>query len=205
MYPDIYKICEELVLKFDEIPDERKFQLGRISEYIDLKIKQGFPARLMYVCTHNSRRSQFGQVWAATASKFYEIENIQVFSGGTEVTSFNKNALNALKYLGFIIKPENSNSNQIYTVSFGESESIDCFSKMFNDKTNPQNEFAAIMTCSEAEENCPFVPGTDFRIATTYDDPKVFDESPLREQKYIDRCLQIGLETLYVFSQLSEN
>ena len=75
-----------------------------------------------------------------------------------------------------------------------------CFSKTYDDFTNPQKEFAAIMTCSDAEENCPFIPGIELRISTTYDDPKSFDNTPQQDAKYDERCKQIALETLYVFS-----
>ena len=82
-----------------------------------------------------------------------------------------------------------------------ESPSV-CFSKTYDDAENPQKEFAAIMTCSDAEENCPFIPGVELRIGTTYDDPKSFDNTPEQDAKYDERCKQIALETLYVFSKL---
>jgi protein-tyrosine phosphatase/arsenate reductase len=56
------------------------------------------------------------------------------------------------------------------------------------------------MTCSDAEENCPFIPGVDLRIGTTYDDPKAFDGTQLQDEKYQERSSQIALECLYVFS-----
>jgi hypothetical protein len=80
-----------------------------------------------------------------------------------------------------------------------ESPSV-CFSKTYDAATNPQKEFAAIITCSDAEENCPFIPGVELRIATTYDDPKAFDNTPQQDAKYDERCKQIALETLYAFS-----
>lgn len=202
MFRKIYNKCEELVLKFEEIPFERKLILDRISDYIDLKLKQKSPVRLMYVCTHNSRRSQFGQIWAKVASEFYDFPEIQTFSGGTEVTSFNENALRSLNNTGFKISPAEKHQNPIYTISYGTADSLDCFSKVYNDVSNPTVDFAAIMTCSDAEENCPFIHGTDFRIATTYDDPKVYDNSTLCEEKYTESSMQIALETLYIFSKL---
>jgi hypothetical protein len=58
------------------------------------------------------------------------------------------------------------------------------------------------MTCGDAEENCPFIPGVELRIATTYNDPKAFDGTSQAAEKYKERCLQIALETLYVFSKV---
>ena len=42
-----------------------------------------------------------------------------------------------------------------------DASEILCFSKKFNDNFNPKNNFAAIMTCSSAEKNCPFISGSD--------------------------------------------
>ena len=126
------------------------------------------------------------------------------YSGGTEATAFNINAINAVKRIGFDVKKINEGLNAIYQVYFDEAENpIDCFSKVYDDAKNPTSEFAAIMTCSDAEENCPFIPGVELRIGTTYDDPKAFDNTPFQDAKYDERCKQIALETFYVFSKIN--
>lgn len=193
--------CESLTKEFDSIPKERKAVLGKISDYITSKQKQNKPIQLVYICTHNSRRSHFGQIWAQVAASYYNIKNVRAFSGGTEATAFNINAINALKRIGFDIRKINEDSNSIYHIYFDKDENpIECFSKVYNDSKNPNSEFAAIMTCSDAEENCPFIPGVEMRIGTTYDDPKAFDNTPLQDTKYDERCKQIALETFYAFS-----
>jgi protein-tyrosine phosphatase/arsenate reductase len=45
------------------------------------------------------------------------------------------------------------------------------------------------------------MPGVELRIGTTYDDPKDFDNTPLQDEKYSERCRQIALETFYAFSK----
>ena len=70
---------------------------------------------------------------------------------------------------------------------------------------NPEKDFAAVMTCSHADEHCPFIPGATARIALTYDDPKDFDDTPLESEKYRERVMQIGREILYAFSQVKRN
>jgi arsenate reductase len=201
MYNKIKTICDKLTLQFDLISAERKNLLNKISNYIQQKKDGNLPIQLMYVCTHNSRRSHFGQIWAAVASEFYAIENVSTFSGGTEATAFNVNAINALKGLEFEIQAKDETKNPIFEVKFSEfSNPTICFSKVYDDAFNPTTNFAAIMTCSDAEENCPFIPGVELRIGTTYDDPKEFDGTDLQDSKYKERSLQIALETLYVFS-----
>ena len=203
MYPNIKTYVEDLTKEFKSIPENRKEILNKITLYISQKQKENKPINLVYICTHNSRRSHFGQIWAHVAASYYTIKNVNTFSGGTEATTFNINAINSLKRVGFHIKPIDTEKNTTYHVFHDDDETPSvCFSKTYDDTKNPQKEFAAIMTCSDAEENCPFIPGVELRIGTTYDDPKAFDNTPQQDAKYDERCRQIALETLYVFSKL---
>lgn len=188
--------------KFDEIPDERKEILSQLSTYIKEQRQKKQAINLVYICTHNSRRSHFGQVWGAVAANYYGISGINTYSGGTEATAFNPNAIKALKTTGFEITELSHGQNPRYLVSFGNDLSTTCFSKVYDDKENPSEDFAAIMTCSHAEENCPYIPGVDLRIGITYDDPKDFDGTPQQDEKYLERSNQLALENLYVFSQI---
>jgi protein-tyrosine phosphatase/arsenate reductase len=205
MFEILKNQCDQLVNQFDTIPKERKELLTKISEYIQSKKDGNLPINLMYVCTHNSRRSHFGQIWAAVAASYFGIENVNTFSGGTEATAFNPNAIQALKETGFEIATEELNENPIYKVAFGtkETQFTICFSKVYDDSFNPSSNFTAIMTCSDAEQNCPFIPGVELRIGTTYTDPKAFDGTPQQAEKYFERSNQIALECLFVFSKIS--
>lgn len=202
LYTTIRERCDELVAAFDSLPAERKQLLQQIAAYIQAKGDANAPANLVYICTHNSRRSHFGQVWAAVAARYYNIPFVYSFSGGTEATAFHPNAIQALRTSGFQIIPETNNPNPHYTIRYGDNESTTCFSKVYNDAVNPETQFAAIMTCSDAEENCPFIPGAELRIGTTYDDPKAFDGTSVQEERYLERSDQIATECLYVFSLL---
>lgn len=188
--------------KFDEIPDERKEILSQLSAHIKEQRQKNQAINLVYICTHNSRRSHLGQVWGAVAANYYGISGINTYSGGTEATAFNPNAIKALKTKGFEITELTQGQNPRYLVSFGEDLSTTCFSKVYDDKENPSDNFVAIMTCSHAEENCPYIPGVDLRIGITYDDPKDFDGTPKQDEKYLERSNQLALENLYVFSQI---
>ncbi len=202
MYPKLKTYVHELSVTFNSIPENRKIILEKLSDYIAKKRSEGGSINLVYICTHNSRRSHFGQIWAKVAANYYGVVQVNTYSGGTEATAFNNNAINALKRAGFEIKKMEEGENPVYHVFHDEDAAPSiCFSKTYDDAGNPQSNFAAIMTCSDAEENCPFIPGVDLRIATTYDDPKAFDHTPEQDAKYDERCKQIALETFYVFSK----
>jgi protein-tyrosine phosphatase/arsenate reductase len=200
MYLSIKSFCNNLTPLFTEISEDRKQLLQKISNYIQTKKDGNQPINLVYVCTHNSRRSHFGQVWAAVAAHYFGVKNVHTFSGGTEATAFNANAINALRKIGFEITDDGQPINPTYTVKFAEDDFTTCFSKVYNHPQNPQQNFAAIMTCSDAEQNCPFIPGVELHIGTTYNDPKAFDNTPQQDAAYTERATQIALECLYVFS-----
>lgn len=203
MIEAIQKYCTELTTEFGLISPERQQLLSKIADYIRRKKAEGSTVNLVYICTHNSRRSHFGQIWSRVAADFYGLENVHTYSGGTEATAFNPNAIGALKRIGFDLQVKQEGTNPVYRVRHGgEGQESICFSKVYDHPDNPQSSFAAIMTCSDAEENCPFIPGVELRIGTTYDDPKAFDNTPLQDSKYDERCRQIARETFYVFSLL---
>ena len=204
MFQPIQERCAALVKNFKEISTERKQLLKKVADYIKSKRAANETINLIYVCTHNSRRSHLGQVWAAVAAAYYGINNVHTFSGGTEATAFNPNAIAALIAAGFTIKKTDESNNPVYEVFFAEDKFTTCFSKVYNHEANPTQNFAAIMTCSDAEDNCPFIPGCDLRIGTTYNDPKAFDNTILQNEKYTERSNQIAMECLYVFSKVVE-
>lgn len=188
---------------FAKIPKERKKELDKIAFFVQNKVKSGEQAQLIYICTHNSRRSHFGQIWAATAAAYYGISNVKTYSGGTESTAFNERAVAACKRAGFEISKISEDKNPIYQVKYAtDVEPLKAFSKKYDDSSNPQSGFCAIMTCSQADEACPNVKGAIARIAIPYDDPKVFDGKSIETAKYDERCKQIATETLYIFSKV---
>ncbi len=188
-------------LDFDSISVERKTLLLSLTAYLKEKLGESDEAYLNFICTHNSRRSQFSQIWGQTAAYFYGL-NVQCFSGGVEVTAFNERAVASIKRTGFQLSAEGT-ENPKYQVSFSETGSISTFSKLFDDPINKVEHFAAVMTCAHADENCPFIPGTEQRIPLRYEDPKAFDDTTEEEMKYDERSKQIATELFYAFSEVN--
>ena len=202
LHPKLRSYVAEVVTRFDSIPEERKRALDKVARFIESRRRNAEPANLIYICTHNSRRSHMGQLWAATAAAWYGVSDIGTFSGGTEATAFNPRAVAALERAGFVID-DPGGDNPRYEVTYGpDATEMVCFSKTYDDPSNPQKGFGAIMTCSQADESCPVVYGADFRVAVPYDDPKAADGTPEEAQRYDERCRQIATETFYLFSQV---
>jgi protein-tyrosine-phosphatase len=202
-FPEVSKYSDYRISEFSQIPQERKIKLEKISSFVkeNLDTKQ---VNLIFICTHNSRRSHISQIWAQVAANYYCFNNVFTYSGGTESTAFNPRAVRALRKTGLKIEKTNEENNPLYLVTFSsEFESIKAFSKKFSHEMNPQDGFCAIMTCSQADEACPYVPGARERVAIPYDDPKAFDGTDLEESKYDERCQQISREMFYIFSKVN--
>jgi len=203
MHADLKQYLDSTLLGVHRIPEERKRPLEDVAALISSKRKGGEATELTFICTHNSRRSQMGQLWAAAAAAHFGIDEVLTYSGGTEATAFNPRAVAAMEKAGFVIeKPGGDNPR--YLVTFDESgPAIECFSKTYDDPTNPAEDFVAIMTCADADEACPVVSGAALRAPIRYDDPKVADGTPEEEAVYDERCLQIATEMLYLFSRVA--
>ncbi|MCK0159758.1 low molecular weight phosphatase family protein [Allomuricauda sp. F6463D] len=192
-------------LESESISEERKQTLAPLVDYIQKKVGDGESVRINFICTHNSRRSHLSQVWAQTMAHYFRIENVSCYSGGTEATALFPKVADTLTNTGFEVNSLSAGNNPVYSIKFSSNEhSVIGFSKRMDSDFNPKSEFAAIMTCSQADEGCPFVPGAEKRIPITYEDPKVFDDTPQQAEKYSERSKQIASEMFYIFSQIQK-
>lgn len=203
LFPELEKTIKGL--KIEEITLERKAVLQPLIAFIQAKVNDQKEIRLNLICTHNSRRSHLSQVWAQAASAYFNIRNVFCYSGGTEATALFPIAAKTLGNQGFKIEIIAETSNPVYAIKYAEnSHPVIGFSKKYDDDFNPAAEFAAIMTCSQADGGCPFIAGAEIRIPITFEDPKAFDNTPQQAEKYEERSLQIAAEMFYVFSQIKQ-
>lgn len=184
------------VAEFDRIDAARRARLLELTAAIT---RDGASA-VVFICTHNSRRSHFGQVWMRAAALWYGLPPLQTFSGGTEATAFAPNAVAALQRAGLHVERLEDARNPRYRVrlSAGATSSIaECFSKRYDAPPNPQTDFIAVMTCAEADAACPLVAGAAVRVALPYDDPKDHDGTDREAAAYDAACARIARELLY--------
>lgn len=194
----------ERISEFDQIGSERKAELDAIADYVQERHDHGLLARLMFVCTHNARRSQMAQVWSATAIHHYGLDSVMVFSGGSEKTAVNERAIGALRRAGMEVRPERLSENPRYSIKYAEgAEAMTVWSKLLDDAKNPRRSFSALMTCTEASHDCPVVEGAEQRFGLAYVDPKISDGTPEEFETYDARCAQISREMLYAMSQVA--
>ena len=171
--------------------------VSEINEFLNNKKNLNF----LFVCTHNSRRSQFANVWAEIAATYYNLNSIKSYSCGTEKSIVSKNTIQTLKDLGIRIENHPTITNAFHAF-YGKELFIDVFSKKYSDPTISKEATIAIMTCSDADQNCPIIPYAKNRISLNFKDPKRFDNTSSFKMEYQKTAKEIAREIFYIFSKL---
>ena len=188
-----------------QLSAERNQQLQAIAHCIVGEIKNKNRVNLQFICTHNSRRSQLAQVWAAYAIHHFSLEHMASFSGGTAVTAFFRNTVETLQSVGFSFRLQNfSHKNPHYSITYKNAKKpIIAFSKLYDDTANTK-PFIAITTCNNADENCPFIPEATERFHLPFTDPKKYDNHKNVAEKYLATNQQIAGEIYFLFKTMKE-
>ena len=108
------------------------------------------PTRVLFVCTHNSARSQMaeGMVRAWGGDRF------EAFSAGTEATRVRPEAIAVMREIGIDISGHTSKTIEPF---IGEA-------------------FAWVITvCDAAKESCPVIPGAAQQAHWSIDDPSAVE------------------------------
>lgn len=177
-------------------------KIRNLSEWIVKEQNNGTAAKLNFICTHNSRRSQFAQVWCTFVQDYFGLNITEAYSGGTEITACNERTVAALRRAGFNIEATGT-GNPVYSITTDDSDTeIKIWSKLYDDESNPSDRFAAIMTCDHADANCPFIPGAAIRIPLTYTDPKYTDDTEQEETAYDETCKMIATDMIRLFKKV---
>ncbi|WP_407494452.1 arsenate-mycothiol transferase ArsC [Elizabethkingia anophelis] len=202
MYQSLFENIQGIQKAFN-INEERKNVLWPLIGYIQKKINDKQCININFICTHNSRRSHLSQIWAQAAASYFNIPGVHCYSGGTEETALFPKIIETLKIQGFNILKISDGNNPFYAIKYSaNTPPVIGFSKKYDNPFNPEDSYAAVMTCSQADEGCPFIAGAEVRIPITFEDPKKSDNTPEQTQVYAERSLQIAAEMLYVFSSI---
>jgi arsenate reductase len=213
LLPKIRSHADYLTTSFDMIDETHRQAGGKLADWIAKNYRPGQPLDVVVVCTGNSRRSIIGATMGNIAAAYYGMPEIRFHSGGTAPTAFNSRTVAALKEIGVEIEPtgkeaargEPQTANPVYRVRWGLSsepgvEAME-FSKRYDDPSNPQHGFAALMVCGEADAACPVVKGSALRVSMPYLDPKIYDGGAYESAKYAERRDDMGRLMLAVMMQ----
>lgn len=181
---------------------QRTQSIQYILDAINSDMKNNAQSHVCFICTHNSRRSQFSQAWMAVLSQKFNLP-ITVYSAGTEKTACNQRTVDSLLRNGFklISKTDDANNPEFHLEYQGYD--VKLTSKTIDDLNNVP-DYLAVMTCGDADENCPYIPAAKHRISLTYKDPKYADDTDIEAQTYDNCCAEIKADLSDILKKLKK-
>ncbi len=216
LLPKVREHADLLTTSYDMIGKTHRLAGQKLVDWIARNYRPGKPLDVVVVCTGNSRRSILGATMGNIAATYYGMPEVRFHSGGTATTAFNARTVNTLKEIGIEVEPtgkeaargEPNTANPVYRVRWGSpggtgEPSLEAteFSKHYGDPSNPQQGFAALMVCGEADAACSFVKGAALRVSMPYLDPKIYDGGAYESAKYAERRDDMGRLMLAVMMQ----
>lgn len=202
--------ADYLTTTFDMIDQPHRQAAHQLAQWMVANYEAGKSIEVIVVCTGNSRRSILGASMGNVAAAYYGLNDVRFYSGGTAPSAFNRRTVAALRDVGFEVTDTGQEAkrgsaktlNPMLRIQWGEGLETIEFSKRFSDEGNPRSGFAALMVCSEADAECPTVPGAALRLATPYLDPKTYDGSAFEAAKYNERRDDVGRMMLAALCQV---
>ena len=132
------------------------------------------PIRVLFVCTHNSARSQMAEVLLCQRGG----DAFEVFSAGTEVSRVNPFTLQVLREAGF--------------------DTAGLRSKSVTEFLGQRFDYV-ITVCDRARESCPVFPGSGESLHWGYDDPSEVQGSDERRAEAFRRVFAQISERIGLF------
>src|SRR5690606_19810783 len=122
--------------------EERKRVLQPLIAVLQQKVDLGQDLTLHFICTHNSRRSHFAQVWAPVAGAYFDIPNVRWYSGGAEHTALFPAVADALCSQGLRALKISGTGRPNYAMTYSDTDvPIIGFSKKYDSPFSPASGF----------------------------------------------------------------
>lgn len=118
--------------------------------------------RVLFICTHNSARSQMAEAFL----RFLYGNRYEVYSAGTEPKEINPYAIKVMEEIGIDISKQRSKSiEELLGMDFDH----------------------VITVCDKAKEACPFFPGGKNYTHKGFEDPSEFNGSDKEKLDFFRR------------------
>ena len=191
-------------LSYDQITAERKQHLDHISHTMAKILHERRYLEIVFLCTHNSRRSIFSEIMSHVLSDALKLP-FYSYSGGAEGTYIAPQVITTLEDIGFETSRFNSRLDTAYHIKYRKRKNALVFySHNMDNFIRKQYPYITISTCDEATETCPVGPAEAIRFSTPYEDPKVADGTPMESAVYRATCDEITTNLLYIYNTIKQ-
>jgi|GEM_PF-308527 len=156
-------------------------QKEKIDEIVAFLKSEPRIKHIIFLCTHNARRSQFSELWFCYFTEYYNLP-YQGYSAGVEATRVHPHVISTIRQDAAIVADGDNPEILIQPLDVG---SRPFYSKTLEDPSLPVDNFMTIAVCDHAAETCPIMPGSAGRFAVPFVDPGAHDQdqNPLPHYK----------------------
>ena len=169
---------------------KRKKRLDNIASVINENLNK--TRSIVFLCTHNSRRSQICEVWGKVFAEIYR-KKININSAGAFKTVVHSQVYESIVKCGLIV----NNKKEI----FFDKKKFKLNSKTTDSIT--MKNFIAVMTCSDTEKSCPHDSRSVRNIKMFFNDPRIYDETDKMSREYLKTTTYIAEELNYIFKNIN--
>jgi arsenate reductase (thioredoxin) len=195
LYPTLASYLDACRRDTAKVAAARLDTLRLLGEAIRGRIDETGGCDVVFICTHNARRSQMSQALFQALAADAAWTHVAAHSAGTVAASVAPPVLTALRDAGFTIESGHHANAAPHLLRFADdAPPIPLFSKTLGDTSLPSNGFIAVMTCGDADEACPVIPGAASRISLPFTDPKTADGTADEARAYASTCARIARE-----------
>jgi protein-tyrosine-phosphatase len=131
------------------------------------------PLRVLFLCTHNSARSQLAEGILRSIGG----DAVEVYSAGTEPSRVHPDAIRAASTLGIDISGQSS--------------------KHLNEFRGQKFDYV-ITVCDRARESCPIFPGDPVQIHWSFPDPAAVEDPDERFQAFLTTGYELKTRAQYL-------
>lgn len=183
------------------VDEARKIIIDQIVQSIQ---EQKERVQLLFICTHNSRRSQACELWAQTWKDFYKLTNLDLHSAGIKRSTFNYRMADAARRSGFRVELHRTDQEETYLITspFDKASTKGYHSIQLDDKMVPNTNVISVVTCPHVWKKFTPVKGEVSHFYLPYEDPNWYDGQVNESELYAELFSKIGSEMKYLMKRL---
>jgi len=127
---------------------------------------------VIFLCTHNARRSQLSEFWFRALAAEYGI-SVEAYSAGVEATRVHPHVVSVLREQ--LLSAGNQDNPQVVQHDI-QAGTRPFYSKTLEDPSLPKKNFITVAVCDHAAETCPIMAGSAGRFSLPFTDPGAHDQ-----------------------------
>ena len=184
-YPNLVRFLKETKAADQPLSLDRVERLNELALFVEERRLRNEPIKIVFTCDSNARTSLMAEIWANAAAYYFQVEDVEFYSGGLSPGQVSHKALKSMERAGFIFYEFESVLGTRYQVNYGyDAEPLEIYAKKYSAKGNPTRGYCAALTCASMIHLDPALKGVLVKIALPYEDLAFIEGTEEVDQAY---------------------